>query len=333
MTVSNGIIYMNNRKEDNTMVKSMNAAIAGLKAHQTRLDVLGNNIANVNTWGYKTRTTNFQDALYSTITSGQGGQTTIGSLGGINTSQLGYGSVVSSVSTNFSAASGQYTGNGLDCMIEGTGFFIVGPYGERIDNVGGDNTGGVDLITNNSTTGVYLSRVGIFSPDANGYLVDDGGNYVYGFNLTENPDSADGLPIVELGDGLRPIRVPIDENTQQPYRIQTWRIGSDGTITGVDENSITHYIGKIALASVENPNGLEQMNGYYYKPGANAGRCYGMESTAALGTVKSNFLEMSNTDLASDFATMITTERGYQANTKIITVTDEILEQLVNMKR
>lgn len=335
MTVSNGIIYMNNRKEDNTMVKSMNAAIAGLKAHQTRLDVLGNNIANVNTWGYKTRTTNFQDALYSTITSGQGGRELNGALGGINTSQLGYGAVVSSVSTNFSAASGQYTGNGLDCMIEGPGFFIVGPFGPAIVNDGGDNTNGIDLINNNNPTGVYLSRVGIFSPDANGYLVDDSGNYVYGYDLIPGTGDKEGTAEADITTGLKPIRVPLnnDLTPPEPYRIQTWRIGSDGTITGVDENSKSHFIGKIALASVENPNGLEQMNGYYYKPGANAGRCYGMQSTAALGTIKSNFLEMSNTDLASDFATMITTERGYQANTKIITVTDEILEQLVNMKR
>ena len=58
-----------------------------------------------------------------------------------------------------------------------------------------------------------------------------------------------------------------------------------------------------------------------------------METTSATGTIQSNFLEMSNVDLASDIATMITTQRGYQANTKIITVTDEMLEQLVNMKR
>lgn len=314
------------------MVKSMTAAIAGLKAHQTRLDVLGNNIANVNTWGYKTRTTNFQDSLYSSVISGQSGEARTGALGGINTSQLGYGSVVSSISTNFSSASGYYTGNGLDCMIDGPGFFIVGPYGAAINNADGNNDNGINLADNDSETGVFLSRVGIFSPDANGYLVDDSGNYVYGYSL-EDGLNENGSVTVLTENGIAPIRVPIDPNTDEPYRIQTWRIGSDGTITGVDENSQNHYIGKIALASVENPNGLEQSTGYYYKLGRNAGRCYAMESTEAVGTISSNYLEMSNTDLAFDFATMITTERGYQANTKIITVTDEMLEQLVNMKR
>lgn len=315
------------------MVKSMTAAIAGLKAHQTRLDVLGNNIANVNTWGYKTRTTNFQDSLYSSLISGQSGQERRGALGGINTSQLGYGAVVSSISTNFSGSNGYYTGNALDCMIDGSGFFIVGPWAEQgISNTDGDNKNGINLLSNNSETGVYLSRVGIFSPDANGYLVDDSGNYVYGYRVEDELTDTGDLDVL-YDQGLLPIRVPTDEVTGEPYRIMTWTVKSDGTITGVDEDSKEHYIGKIALAYVENPNGLEQANAYYYKPGQNAGRVYGMESTRAVGTISSSFLEMSNTDLASDFATMITTQRGYQANTKIITVTDEMLEQLVNMKR
>ena len=63
------------------MVKSMNAAIAGLKSHQTKMDVLSNNIANVNTWGFKSRTTNFQDALYSNSISGSAGKMENGKLG------------------------------------------------------------------------------------------------------------------------------------------------------------------------------------------------------------------------------------------------------------
>ena len=134
---------------------------------------------------------------------------------------------------------------------------------------------------------------------------------------------------------MLPIRIPEKKGGAQGerYNIQTWTIGTDGTVVGVDETNVPHTIGKIAVASVENPSGLEQNNGYLYKIGANAGTVKGMETTSATGTIKSNFLEMSNVDLASDIATMITTQRGYQANTKIITVTDEMLEQLVNMKR
>ena len=307
------------------MVKSMNAAIAGLKSHQTKMDVLSNNIANVNTWGFKSRTTNFQDALYSNSISGSAGKMENGKLGGINTSQIGYGNTVSSISTNYTKGSSQYTGNPLDCMIDGTAFFIVGPYRET-------SGAGAVTIKNDEIgkNGLFLSRVGIFQPDSNGYLVDNTGNYVYGYSATET----NGTVNIDNAK-LVPIKIPDKPKTNPPerYAIQTWTIGTDGTVVGVDEENIPHTIGQIAVASVENPSGLEQSNGYLYSIGANAGNVLAMQTTSATGTIKSNFLEMSNVDLASDIATMITTQRGYQANTKIITVTDEMLEQLVNMKR
>ena len=314
------------------MVKSMNAAIAGLKAHQTRLDVIGNNIANVNTWGYKTRTTNFKDSVYTNLINGQSGNAVLGNLGGINVSQLGYGSVVSSVSANFGTSNGQYTGNDLDCMIDGTGFFIVGPYRDAVDNiqeVEGENTEGQFNIAN---SGMLLSRVGIFTPDANGYLVDDSGNYVFGY-IPDNQTPNENNVVPMNYDNLVPIRIPVNEETGEMYSISSWRIGQSCTIIGTATNGDIVTIGQIAVASVENPNGLNQKTGYYYEVGNNAGRCIAMQTTAATGNINSGFLEMSNTDIASDFAAMITTQRGYQANTKIITVTDEILEQLVNMKR
>lgn len=307
----------------------MNAAIAGLKSHQTKMDVLSNNIANVNTWGFKSRTTNFQDALYSNSISGSAGKMENGKLGGINTSQIGYGNTVSSISTNYSTGSGQYTGNPLDCMIDGTAFFVVGPYRET-----GAGQGAVQIKNEEiGKNGLFLSRVGIFQPDSNGYLVDNTGNYVYGYAAETKQDGT-----VEIKkENLVPIRIPEDPNSQTNprarYNIQTWTIGTDGTVVGVDETNIPRTIGQIAVASVENPSGLEQSNGYLYSIGANAGNVIAMQTTSATGTIKSNFLEMSNVDLASDIATMITTQRGYQANTKIITVTDEMLEQLVNMKR
>lgn len=308
------------------MVKSMNAAIAGLKSHQTKMDVLSNNIANVNTWGFKSRTTNFQDALYSNSISGSAGKMENGKLGGINTSQIGYGNTVSSISTNYTTGNGQYTGNPLDCMIDGTAFFIVGPYRET-------SGAGAVTIKNDEIgkNGLFLSRVGIFQPDSNGYLVDNTGNYVYGYSATTAVDGA----VTINKDNLIPIRIPDKPGTTpaERYAIQTWTIGIDGTVVGVDDENTPHTIGQIAVASVENPSGLEQSNGYLYSIGANAGNVLAMQTTSATGTIKSNFLEMSNVDLASDIATMITTQRGYQANTKIITVTDEMLEQLVNMKR
>lgn len=294
------------------MVKSMYAAIAGLRSHQSKMDVISNNIANVNTWGYKSRSANFQDAMYQNVINSTAGNATAGGTGGQNSSQLGYGVNVGSITTNFTTGSWGFTGDPLNCMINGNGFFIVGP-------MIADPTAGI-ASNNFATSGLSLSRVGIFSVDNNGYLIDDGRNYVYGF--TQNTDGTLNT------DVLKPLKIPNDATGQQ-YKIQTYKIGTDGTITGItfDKEQIT--IGKLALAAVENPNGLEQSAGYLYSAGPNAGQITAVEGDYFL----SNYLEMSNVELASDMASMITTQRGYQANSKIITVTDEMLEQLVNMKR
>lgn len=301
------------------MVKSMYAGIAGLRTHQSKMDVISNNIANVNTWGYKARTANFQDAMYQNTTNSTAGNNTAGGVGGVNSSQLGYGVNMSSISTNFTTGSWGFTGDPLNCMINGTGFFIVGG---MIQNEAAG-------VPNNQIgeNGLSLSRVGIFSVDGNGYLVDNQGNYIYGY-------ASDGTTVDTTV--LKPIRVPNDPTTTpvERYNIETYKIGADGVITGVTKDNKPIVVAQLAVASVENPNGLEQDEGYIYKIGENAGRVTGMVTVpTTTGKILGNYLEMSNVDLATDMSNMITTQRGYQANSKIITVTDEMLEQLVNIKR
>ena len=100
----------------------MYAAIAGLKSHMSKLNVVGNNIANVNTNGYKSQRTVFRDALYTMYSGGSDGTTTTGSK---NPSQIGYGSQVASIDLNMTT--GNYSpGNTMDCMLYGDGFFLVG---------------------------------------------------------------------------------------------------------------------------------------------------------------------------------------------------------------
>ncbi len=296
------------------MVRSMFAAISGLSSHQTKMDVISNNIANVNTWGFKSRTANFQDALYQNLTNSTAGSNVDGGTGGINSSQLGYGVNVGSVSTSFTTGSRAYTGDGYNCMIDGTGFFIVGPLKGTHDAPGTVETTGI------KEGGLYLSRVGIFSVDGNGFIVDDMGNHVYGFSVDDTGT---------VGTTLQPLRVPQDDPQVESISIQ-----QDGSIVGARTDASLVNVGKIAVASVENPNGLEQKSGYLYEIGANAGTVTGIQTVASTtGAILSGYLEMSNVDLATDMANMITTQRGYQANSKMITVTDEMLEQLVNMKR
>lgn len=348
------------------MVKSMFAAIAGLKTHQSRMDVISNNIANVNTWGFKTRSANFADAMYQNRMQGGQGYNVNGYSGGMNTSQLGFGVNLSSISTDFTTGSWSPTGNGLHCMINGPSFFIVGPFHDK-------------SVTNISTGGVFLSRVGIFSVDSNGFLVDDQGNYVYGYACTNVGQTMDVdgklveatfvAPDKTTGQRpLTPIRIPsakevassdfgTDKNpgtgligkpdgsqggsgqvdlddTGDRAEFMSYTIGTDGTIVGITKDSKPYTLGKIAVANVQNPNGLEQDQGYLYTVGPNAGTVEDEEAGSdAVGKILSGYLEMANVDLANEIATMITTQRGYQANTKMITVTDEMLAELVNMKR
>ena len=305
------------------MVKSMYAAIAGLKTHQSKMDVISNNIANVNTWGYKTRSANFADAMYQNSIQGGGGNNTNGNSGGMNTSQIGFGVNMASISTDYTTGSWSPTGNGLHCMINGPAFFIVGAFH--------DQAIATDELKN---SGVYLSRVGIFSVDDNGYLVDDQGNYIYGFRC----DDTTAIDPTFATD-LQPIRIPddggdIDDADTARMVIQSYTIGTDGTVVGINREGTPYTLGKIAVATVENVNGLEQDQGYLYGFGGNCGDVTAMEAGSdAVGKILSGYLEMANVDLATEIASMITTQRGYQANSKIITVTDEMLEQLVNMKR
>lgn len=305
------------------MIRSMQSAIAGLKSHQTKMDVIGNNIANVNTWGFKSKSANFADAMYQNYITGAAGNATAGNLGGINTSQIGYGANVNSISVNATTGTQSYTGRAFDCMVNGPAYFIVGPYTPNVD------------VGNLAGQGISLSRVGIFKMDNNGYLVDDKGNYVYGYVNGEVDGDGNVDVTDDPGTALAPINLTqgIITGGHEDITYASMSIGTDGIITVVDEDSIPHVVGKIAVAMVENTEGLEQSGGYTYNIGDNAGVVTVLGANDATGEVLSGYLEMSNVDLATEMSYMITTQRGYQANTRMITVSDEMLEELVNMKR
>ena len=405
----------------------MYAAIAGMKTHMNKLNVIGNNVANVNTYGYKTQRTVFRDALYTMYSSGSDGTATAG---GKNPSQVGYGSSIASIDLNMTTST--YTpGRPMDCMLYGDGFFLVG--GKDAANV-------IDPMDPNSFKSLTLTRVGDFEFKADGYLTDGKGNPVYGF-MTVGVD-AEGNPIVS--DQLVPIRLPrmekvaLDPNTGKPVQGQLdpdvdykwsytvrypvvkkednkpltdannlldgdvgstrledyWPVNDDGDKVG-DTNPLAFAqidgleidpksgkisgtlkdtdqvitIGYLAVGNVTNPNGVSHTGDSYYKCGSGAGDLQISMLGGAADTIKTvnggklthvngslapkdavlskkseitsagstelitGGLEASNVDLATEISDMITTQRGYQANTRIITVTDTMLEELVNMKR
>lgn len=554
------------------MVKSMFAGVAGLRTHQAKMDIIGNNIANVNTWGYKAASMSFKDTMYQNTSSGSAGNTDTGGYGGTNANQIGYGVTTGSVSYDFTKGGMSPSSRALDCMIDGSGFFIVGPM------LSGKS---LDLSSDNAikSSGLSLSRVGQFKVDNDGYLVDDGGNYIYGF--ANKPDGDDYTTGKFATDLLEPLKVPTngdlnnmnsgkstnqvsaaqaalekaqadlntktgllgqlradyigktaaynavygaeaknthatdptkdviygkiddlskalknqkstmeeaykawqndatgasanvnakayyeaklaydetnykltaaqafinktdpladktklqdaldaldtafgayrsalnlaisktdvndmnetqkdelkavtdamnklagidpgslkgqmdaadqakqagekavdtaanvvsnavtnlkaaqdaatdvateasDKGTDEIAELTNFKIQEDGTLVGT-AGDVTIIIGKVALAGVQNTDGLEKSSGYYYSVGPNAGNVSVYEAGGTEGIIRGNYLEMATVDLSTEMTNMITTQRGFQANSKIITVTDQMLEELVNMKR
>jgi flagellar hook protein FlgE len=129
--------------------------------------------------------------------------------------------------------------------------------------------------------------------------------------------------------------VPTDVNGYSTGTLTTFSIGSDGIITGVYSNGEQQSLGCVALASFSNPAGLEKVGENLYIPTTNSGTfSKGLPAgTGGTGKLSPGTLEMSNVDLSSEFTNMIITQRGFQANSRIITTSDEMLQELVNLKR
>ena len=116
--------------------------------------------------------------------------------------------------------------------------------------------------------------------------------------------------------------------------LDTFSIGSTGEISGIFTNGESKIIGRIALAAFKNPAGLEKTSENMYQGSPNSGEpIIGMPGTGGVGSLNPGTLEMSNVDLSREFSDMITTQRGFQANSRIITTSDEMLQEMVNLKR
>ncbi len=296
------------------MMKAMSSAVAGLKAMQTGMDVIGNNISNVNTNGFKGSRTTYSDIYYQNLAAASASNTTItegvvtaGNRGGTNYSQVGFGSTVSSVDVIQSRNSYDMTSSGTDLYINGEGYFAL-----------------------KDGSGYTYTRVGDFEFDGKGQLTKKGtGELVCGCNSDYKDDPTYAPKPSDTGLISDPVPIVVkDFNSYTGVKI-----GKDGVITGVKDGKVV-TLGRVAIANIPNPSGLEQLGGSRYKSSSNSGTpTYYTAGQGATGTLITNALESSNVDIANEFANMITTQRGFQANSKIITVSDSMLEELCNMKR
>ena len=152
------------------MMRSMYSAVSGLKTHQTKMDVIGNNIANVNTVAFKESSVTFSEIMYQTISGASGANATTGT-GGINAKQIGLGSTVAAITTNITEAGGTSTTNrALDVAINGDSFLIVKSGGETYFTKSGalnvDDAGTLYCTTNGATVQGWLA-------DSDGNVVRD----------------------------------------------------------------------------------------------------------------------------------------------------------------
>jgi flagellar hook protein FlgE len=281
----------------------MFAAISGLKQHQTMLDVVSNDIANVNTLGFKANRVTFKDSL-SQLQRGGAAQTA--GQGGQNPAQIGLGVGLSSIDTVMGGGALQSTGNVLDVAVQGEGWFRVGQ-------------GTAPAVPGQ----IEYTRAGNFSRNDQGYLVTQDGYYIVG-----------------KGAGAAPAYAPTgaDSLINIPTGATNVSIAQDGSVSYIPvAGGARVTAGYISLAKFANEPGLQRQSGNRWLASpASGAEVVGTPGTTAAGTwgvTTSGTVEMSNVDLATEFTTMITAQRGFQANSRVIGAADEMLQELVNIKR
>ena len=200
------------------MNRALFSGVAGLKTHQTKMDVIGNNIANVNTYGYKSQRAVFSDLYYQALRNASAGTA---SQGGKNPSAVGYGSQLAGIQTQMSQSSMQTTGYGMDVAITGEGFLqVMDPSGN-----------------------IFYTKAGMLDYDANGYLTDINGNFVLGTTATGTADTQK-ICLSNIGT-VNPKKASVTESIN----------GIDYTITASNPNKFGNIA--ISISSSEGlPDGL-----------------------------------------------------------------------------
>ena len=286
------------------------------------MDVIGNNISNVNTIAYKTKSVVFNDIFSQTISEAAGASA---NSGGTNAKQVGLGMSISSIRVSTTEGSTQSTGNPLDFAISGQGFFVVQ---------------GADGVT-------YYTRNGATALDDEGNLVYTTGEHIMG-NMMADGDVGDGTTTL-----TGTVTTPLDPIVIDPDLYTDYSVNSNGIITAIvkDATAVNAAIaadggtqtvvdgqeveiGRIALATFVNDAGLTSEGSNLYSVSANSGDAViSFANEGASGSLNSGTLEMSNVDLANELTNMILMQRGFQASSRVITTSDTMLEELVNLKR
>lgn len=291
------------------MLRSLYSGVSGMKNLQNELDVVANNIANVNTVGFKSSRVNFQDIMSQNMRPASGGTDGTGA-GGTNPMQIGLGVTTASIDTMMGNGAQQTTGNTLDVALDGSGF----------------------LVLQDSSGGKIYTRAGSLQVDANGYLVNSSGVKVMGVSEAA---ANSGAGVTNDATKLEALKIPQTRtiNGNDVPAVGQPEISRNGNITQkYGDTSVV--VGRVAIANFTNPNGLAKVGGTNFTASANSGQVvFGNAGEAGVANIQASALEMSNVDLSTEFTNMIVASRAYQANAKSITTSDEILQTLIGLKQ
>jgi flagellar hook protein FlgE len=268
---------------------SFQTGVSTLKSYSEGLEVIGNNISNVNTNGFKKGRAEYADSFYNNLITSAS-----------KPSEVGSGSHVSQVSTQFGTEDAKYTGKESDLAINGNGFFRV---------------------TNPSDGTTFFTRGGNFSRDTNGYLVTPEGYRLQGSGTLAGGD----FQVPETA--TNPTTGKVESISSWSFSASTGELSlyfSDGTATKA---------GQVQLTSFTNPQGLTSQGGNVFKQTTDAGtRTDFAPATTAAASVSSQYLEKSNVDLTDELTSMIVVQRGFQAGSRVITTTDQLMQEAIKLK-
>lgn len=344
------------------MLRSLYSGISGMKVNQTKLDVIGNNLANVSTTAFKGSRVNFSTTISQTLGSASAASD---SLGGVNGKQVGLGAQISSIDKIMSQGSMQSTSRSLDVAVDGSGYFMVatGPAltGGNTDAITIKDNGVENMPANNS---VAYTRDGSFVLDNEGNLLTSKGYRVLGFAMqTTDPVNGGNIDNIEndgkvlyvesnnqtkaIDDKLVSLKIPdkvikVDaKGKRTDVAVKSFNISADGLITGVLETGEITALGQIAMSSFKNEVGLTDIGNNMYEPSGSSGAAIissGKNSptnrnSSGYGDILQGYLEMSGVDMAEQFTDMIVATKAFQAAGKTITTGDEILSEIINLKR
>jgi len=288
-----------------SLIGTLTSGVSAMRSFTKGLEVIGNNIANVNTTGFKSSKANFEESFSNTL---RGSAPSSAGTSNLSAIQVGTGVKLASINGNFNQGALSTSGISTDLGISGNGFFRV------VNSVDGSE---------------FATRAGDFRMDDQGYLVTTKGYRVQGLT-----GGTAGVPPAAVGDivlGAPPV------GTQ----LQSFSIDRQGNFVEFYSDGSSVTTNQLLLQTYRDPSALQRVGDNLFTGFVAAGAVGGTALTAVnnrpgqngLGGIESGTLELSNVDLTEQFANMITTQRSFQAASRIVTVSDSVLEEIVNLKR